>query len=122
MESGLARYVCVGVFTLNSSLQQASSEAGKDPPASSSKATKGTELIADEEAKTGRVHFSILLAYCRACTWPMTIITLFMYMFVNISSVAANFWLVAWSNAEGSAAMENFTQTTACDRTNSTIV
>lgn len=105
------------------SLQQASSEAGKSEVGEEAPAkTKGTELIAEEEAKTGNVHFSILLAYCRACTWPMTLITLFMYLSVNISSVAANFWLATWSNSEEKARMENFTQTTACDRTNSTIV
>ena len=83
---------------------------------------KGTDLIADEQAKTGRVQFSILLAYCRACTWPMTLITLLMYMLVNVASVVANFWLASWSNAEENAHMENFTGTTACDGTNSTIV
>ena len=85
---------------------------------------KGTELMTEEEAKTGRVQFSILLAYCKACTRPMAILTLLMYTFTNVSSVAGNFWLATWSNAEDRGRLEegNFTQSTACDRTNGTSV
>ena len=85
---------------------------------------KGTELMTEEEAKTGRVHASILVAYCKACTWPVVIITLLIYVFTNVSSVAGNFWVAAWSNAEDRSTLGdgNFTQSTACDGVNGTIV
>ena len=76
---------------------------------------KGSKLTTKEEAKTGRVHYSILVAYCKACTWPMTVITFFFFLFGYASSVGGNFWLAAWSNAEDQAPGANFTQTTACD-------
>ncbi len=83
---------------------------------------KGSELMTEEEAKTGHVHFSILIEYCKAGTWPMSILTLLLYVFTNISSVASNFWLAAWSNAEDRGRLEegNFTMSTACDGVNGT--
>lgn len=81
---------------------------------------KGSRLTTVEEAKTGRVHFSIVLAYCKACTWPMSIITFLCFLFGYASSVGGNFWLAAWSNAEDQALGDNFTQTTACDGFNDT--
>lgn len=82
------------------------------------KTRKASELIAEEEVKTGRVHFSILLAYGKACTWPMTLLTLLFYAATNVASVGGNFWLAVWSNAESRALEEgpdNFTQGSACD-------
>ena len=81
---------------------------------------KVSGLIMKEEAKTGRIHFSILVAYCKACTWPMTIITFFFFLFGYASSVGGNFWLATWSNAEDQVPRENFTRTTACDGFNAT--
>lgn len=77
--------------------------------------SKGSELISKEEAKTGRVHLSILVAYFKACTLTMTFITLFLLIFIYVPSVGGNFWLATWSNAEERALGENFTQVTACD-------
>ena len=86
------------------------------------KAETGKKIMTEEEAKTGRVHFSILLEYCRACTWHMSILSVVLFVFVNVASVGGNFWLAAWSNAEESAQQENFTGTTACDGDNGTSV
>ena len=78
--------------------------------------------MTEEEAKTGHVQLSILVTYCKACTWTMTVVTLLLYVFTNVSSVGSNFWLAAWSNAEDRAKLEegNFTQSTACDGVNGT--
>lgn len=100
------------------SLQQVSGD-GKE---AAEKEKKGSKLTTEEEAKTGRALFSILLAYCRACTFPMSILVLVLGMFINVFSVSGNFWLAAWSNAEDRSGSENFTGSTACDGVNGTIV
>ena len=84
---------------------------------------ENTALIAEEKAETGNVKISVILAYCIACTWYMTLITLFLYVLTNVASVASNFWLADWSNAEGNirdSELKNttFAKVTACDNEN----
>ena len=92
----------------------------KSPPIKHS-----TALMTEEKAETGRVQFSVLLAYLKACTWIMSGITVLLYILTNSASVGANFWLAEWSNAEG--ALENatkyngtFSPLTFCDHSNYT--
>ena len=77
-------------------------------------------LTTQEEVKTGSIHVSILVAYCKACTWPMSILTFFFFLFGYAASVGGNFWLATWSNVEAQTPGVNFTQTTACDAVNHT--
>ena len=86
--------------------------------------TETTALISEEKAETGKVKLSVILAYCRACNWFLTIITLLFYISTSGSSVASNFWLADWSNAEGNYRYNETTNTTyfikstACDNDN----
>jgi hypothetical protein len=57
-------------------------------------------LIVEEKAESGSVKFSVVLDYCRACTWPMAIITVVFFMLTHSASIASSFWLVKWSNAQ----------------------
>ena len=80
-----------------------------------------TALITEEKAETGNVRLSVILAYCRACTWYMTLITLLFYVLTDGASVASNFWLADWSNAEGNMRANEtknvtFVKVTACDK------
>ncbi len=84
------------------------------------KKSNAKDLIAEEEAKTGRVHLSILWEYCKACTWPMMFFAIFLFFITNVASVGSNFWLAAWSNAEDGAIKGNFSGNTACDGVNGT--
>ena len=86
-----------------------------------------TALITEEKAETGRVKFSVLLAYLKACTWVMSGLTILLYILTTSASVGSNFWLAEWSNAEG--ALENatkyngtFDSVTICDHSNYTDV
>ena len=84
--------------------------------------TETTALIAEEKAETGKVKLSVILAYCRACNWLLTILTLLFYISTSGSSVASNFWLADWSNAEGNFRTNEttnstyFIKKTACDK------
>ena len=83
--------------------------------------TENTALIAEEKAETGNVKLSVIIAYCRACTWYMSLLTLLLYVLTNGASVASNFWLADWSNAEGNirdSEIKNttFVKLTACDK------
>ena len=67
------------------------------------------------------MKLSVILAYCRASNWFLAIITLLFYMSMSGASVASNFWLADWSNAEGNFHFNEtdnvttFTRMTACD-------
>ena len=78
-------------------------------------------LISEEKAETGRITFAVILAYCRACTWYMSVFVLLFNVLTNALAVVTNFWLADWSNAAGNAQLRaagvNVTtnQVTACD-------
>ena len=99
-----------------SSMQSVGSNADKSEP------TERTALITEEKAETGKVKLSVILAYCRACTWFLTILTLLFYTLTSGASVASNFWLADWSNAEGNIRANEtsngtgFVKVTACDK------
>jgi cytoskeletal protein RodZ len=57
-------------------------------------------LIVEEKAESGSMKFSIVLDYCRACTWPMAIVTVVFFVLTHAASIASSFWLVKWSNAQ----------------------
>ena len=60
---------------------------------------------------------SVLFAYVRACTYPLSLLTILFYLLTNGASLASNFWLADWSNSN---TPENRNQTvTACDSLNS---
>ena len=81
-------------------------------------------MITEEKAETGNVKIAVILAYCRACTYLMTFLTLLFYVLTNGASVASNFWLAEWSNAEGNEHTSethngtSFVKVTACDKQN----
>ena len=56
-------------------------------------------LISEERAEKGRVTFAVILAYCRACTWYMTVLVLLFNVLSNTFIIVTNFWLADWSNA-----------------------
>ena len=82
---------------------------------------KQKSLTSEEKAETGRITAAVILTYCRACTWYMTVFVLLFNVLVNALAVVTNFWLADWSNAAGSvqASDVNVTITTgrvtACD-------
>ena len=84
---------------------------------------KRKSLISEEKVLTGRVTFSVILAYCRACTWYMTVLVLLFNVLSNVFAVVTNFWLADWSNAaeKSITAGGNFSvdQVTACDNAGS---
>ena len=97
-------------------MQSVGSNADKSEP------TERTALITEEKAETGKVKLSVILAYSRACTWFLTILTLLLYTLTSGASVASNFWLADWSNAEGNIRANetgngtSFDKVTACDK------
>ena len=96
-------------------VQSLGKESDKEEP------TERTALITEEKTETGNVRLSVILAYCRACTWYMTLITMLFYVLTNGASVASNFWLADWSNAEGNMHTSEtknvtFVKLTACDK------
>ena len=97
-------------------MQSVGSNAGESEP------TERTALITEEKAETGKVKLAVILAYCRACTWFLTILTLLFYTLTSGASVASNFWLADWSNAEGNVRANEtgngtaFVKVTACDK------
>ena len=96
-------------------MQSVGSTTGRSEP------TEQTALITEEKAETGKVKLTVIIAYCRACTWFLTILTLLFYTLTSGASVASNFWLADWSNAEDNVhASETangtaFVKVTACD-------
>jgi ABC-type multidrug transport system fused ATPase/permease subunit len=56
---------------------------------------------------------SVLFTYVRACTYPLSLLTILLYLLANGASLASNFWLADWSNSN---TPENLNQSvTACD-------
>lgn len=46
-----------------------------------------------------QVHISVLFSYIRACTYPLSLLTMILYLMANGASLASNFWLADWSNS-----------------------
>ena len=61
---------------------------------------ESTALIVEEKAESGSVKVSVILDYCRACTWLAAIITVVFFVLTHAASIASSFWLVKWSNAQ----------------------
>lgn len=61
---------------------------------------------------------SVVFSYVKSCTYPLSFLTVLLYLFSNGASLANNFWLADWSNSN----IESNTtkHTTACDTLNST--
>ena len=98
-------------------------EAAKETEKAAAESNKKS-LISEERAETGRVTFAVILAYCRACTWYMTLFVLVFNVVTNVFAVVTNFWLADWSNAAaaggGGEGNQTVVQVTACDGANST--
>ena len=69
-----------------------------------------------------QVKLSVVVAYFKACTYSLSLLTIFLSVCQNGASIASNFWLADWSNAEDAilglnTSAPNFTynHTTACD-------
>ena len=73
---------------------------------------------------SGNIKFSVIVEYCRACTWPMDITTVLLFILSQVAAVASKYWLANWSNSQGNEqAFENnksavFQQVTFCDSIN----
>ena len=71
-----------------------------------SKPTECTSLIAAEPMANPQAGYgvkklaTIIITYCRACSWLMTFLTLLFYVLTSGASVAAGYWLAEWSDAE----------------------
>ena len=93
-----------------------------DDTENTTKQDKNKMLISEERAETGRITFAVILAYCRACTWYMTVFVLLFNVLSNTFAIVTNFWLADWSNAAGNSltrdevnATVSHWQMTACD-------
>ena len=117
----LVLYLCtcmyiIYIYTCPPSVQSIGSNADRSEP------TEKTALITEEKAETGKVKLAVIIAYCRACTWFLTILTLLFYTLTSGASVASNFWLADWSNSEDNAHANEtangtaFVKVTACDK------
>ena len=62
--------------------------------------TESSALIVEEKAESGSVKLSVILDYCRACTWPVAIITVVFFVLTHGASIASSFWLAKWSNEQ----------------------
>ena len=82
------------------------------PSDSEDKLTECTALISEKKAMSGSVKFSVIFAYCHACTWFVTIVTLILYSLAQGTSVATNFWLSKWNNAQACQRMSGTNQST----------
>ena len=57
-------------------------------------------LIVEEKAESGSVKFSVILDYCRACTWPMAVVTVVFFVLTHAATIGSGFWLAKWSSAQ----------------------
>ena len=82
--------------------------------------TEHTALIAEETIQTGSIKDTLMLiyTYCRACNWLLTLLTLLFYVLTIGASVASNFWLAEWSNAEGNKQADGMKANGTCDGEN----
>ena len=73
--------------------------------------------MTEEKAETGRVTFSVLLTYCKACTWHLAILVVLFNVLSTAVAVGTNFWLAEWSTAASYLLLVNSTvgPVTACD-------
>ena len=76
------------------------SPGGSYPSDSEDELTERTALISEEKAMSGNVKLSVIFAYCRACTWFVTVITVILNILAQAASITTNFWLSKWSNAQ----------------------
>ena len=67
-------------------------------------------ILLSTEYALPQVRWSVLITYCKACTYLMTALMLLFNVLQNGASVGTNFWLAAWSNAN--TANSNVTTTT----------
>ena len=121
---------CWHIFVAREHTESSSSATDRqelyDDTESAAKEDKQKMLISEEKTEKGRITFAVILAYCRACTWYMTIFVLLFNVLSNTFAVVTNFWLADWSNAAenlNSPGELNVTidhwQVTACDNTDS---
>ena len=71
-------------------------------------------LTTKEKVQTNRISLAVIFAYCRACTWCMSILVLFFTVMSHTSSVVTNLWLAEWSSAESDSTNATLT---LCDET-----
>ena len=89
-----------------------------------SKPTEYTSLItAEHNPQTGysvKKLTAVIITYCRACSWLMTLLTLLFYVLMSGASVAAGYWLAVLSDAEGNALGSSSSSkiSTVCDQEN----
>ena len=83
-------------YSHKSNLQSSEEETEEE-----AKPTEYSPLIVKEKAQTSCFKLAVLLTYCRTCRWFMAVLTLIFYALAVGASVAANFWLADWSDAEG---------------------
>ena len=70
-----------------------------------------------------QVKLSVLLTYCKACSYLLSFLTILFFVCMNGASIASNFWLADWSNSEDATLGLNlsnttYNHTTACDGPN----
>ena len=94
----------------------ANQKTEKDDSKKADKSNERRTLTSREKVQTNRVTFAVIAAYCRACTWYMTVLVLFFTVMSHAVSVATNLWLAEWSSAESDSPN---TTATLCDVTNS---
>ena len=67
----------------------------------------------------GSIKSSVILAYCRACTWPAVVATVLFFVLTHGASIASSFWLVKWSSAQANEVAfeknESMSIVTFCD-------
>ena len=70
---------------------------------------------------SGNIKLSVIVEYCRACTWPMVIVIVLLLIFSQVAAVGSKYWLADWSNSQANEQVfENnesvvFQQVTFCD-------
>ena len=83
-----------------------------------------TALISEEKSMSGNIKLSVIVEYCRACTWPIVITTVLLFILSQAAALASKYWLANWSNSQASEQdFENnksvaFQQVTLCDSVN----
>ena len=70
-----------------------------------------------------QVKLSVLITYCKACSYFLSFLTILFFVCMNGASIASNFWLADWSNSEDATLGLNlsnttYNHTTACDGPN----
>ncbi len=87
-----------------------------------------TALISEEKPMSGNIKLSVIVEYCRACTWPMVVITVLLFVLSQVAAAASKFWLANWSNSQANEQVFEknesavFQQVTFCDSVNGSSV